>query len=282
MSLPTSQLIRDMLITIFVSERAKIAYVPVMKSGSTTLLEALAMVQGHESPGTIDIHDRRFYVVPEITSLPMEKEEEILTSSEWMRLAVYRDPFKRLYSAWEDKILIGRPGYEHREEFRTVETVKGLDVGASYRAFVKDFSEHPEFWMNDPHFVPQVRLTRPDVINYTDVVMTSDLAGLISTISTRSGVPLNLERRNEGLGLPGNEFLDEDTISRIHDLYRDDFAVLSTSSPTAPRKPRKIYLDPLAIRLRSTLRQRYFVTYEVAKNRLSQIEALQANQRSSS
>ena len=136
--------------------------------------------------------------------------------------------------------------------------------------------------MNDPHFVPQVRLTRPDVINYTDVVMTSDLAGLISTISTRSGVPLNLERRNEGLGLPGNEFLDEDTISRIHDLYRDDFAVLSTSSPTAPRKPRKIYLDPLAIRLRSTLRQRYFVTYEVAKNRLSQIEALQANQRSSS
>ena len=257
------QLIDDLKISVFVAPHTKVAYVPVTKAGSSSLLRVLAQAEGHDVTQYLtapeSVHDRRTYPLPLLGSLDPALQAEILTSPEWLRLTVARDPFKRLYSTWEDKILIGREGWEAFAPPPLVMHRGGIDIGASFRRFVADLGERPALWMSDPHFARQVTLAHPEVIPYSDTVSTTELNALIAHLADRSGRALTSLRANEGLGLDSERFVDDEAAATIIELYRDDFAYAEVEPRRPNRRLKRVVIDPVGTRLHELLSERFRV-----------------------
>ena len=257
---------RDRLVsladTVYVADRCLTVYVQVFKAACTTMLWTLLELEGYDAAlldrstrGDIPtaellVHDRTVYPVPIITEVGPSKRREALTSPDWLRVAVLRDPYARLYSAWESKLLLADPGpwLEMGAPPLTVND-NGIDVGASFRAFVADLAARPATWMGEPHFATQASMVRVDEISYTDLVPTSQLGALISRLSKRSGIDISPRRSNEGLGLPWPGFIDAPTAAAIESLYVDDFGLTGTAARSFELGP-AIYLDDAAMALR--------------------------------
>lgn len=220
--------------TVYVVEAAKLLYVQVPKAACTTMLWTLLDLAGLDrsslptsrgafpTPSSV-IHDGGIHPVPTIGKLGRELREEALTAPEWMRLAVVRDPYARLYSAWESKILMRGPGpWLHYPQPDLVEKADAIDVGASFRAFVRAMQHDRGTWQADPHFAQQVYVMALDEIDYTDIVPTAALGQLFSKLSDRVGRPIQPDRYNEGLGINYAEIYDDESAEAASDLFAAD------------------------------------------------------------
>jgi hypothetical protein len=261
MTHPTLQRIRDQLISAFVAERSKVIYVPVTKAGSTSMLRILADLEGYDVTRYLHlpelVHNQGTYPLPLLSTLGDAEQLELLEDPAWLKLTVVRNPYQRLYSAWEDKLFIGRFGWDRLEPPPLVLHRGGIDVGASYRAFVADLDRRSEIWMADPHFCTQAQLARPETIPYDQIASTAELGELISQLEERAKRRADTTRVNEGLGLPAQGFLDDDAVEIITRHYAVDFD-LSRSTPERPnKKVAKVILDPVATNLRSHMLSRY-------------------------
>ena len=226
--------------TVYVVEGAKVLYVQVFKAACTSMLWAMAQLEGadprsigrsHSLHVTQDlrIHDRSLHPVPTIDQVSAELREEALTSPEWMRLAIVRDPYERFYSGWESRKLLLHHGpwdaYPH-PPFSYVEDGGRLDVGASFRSFAEAALEHRDQWQQDFHFAQQVSLLALDEVDYTDLVTTAQLPKLFARLSKRVGRQIDPGRRNEGLGITAKQVLDQRAAEICEELFVDDFARL--------------------------------------------------------
>jgi hypothetical protein len=261
MTHPTLQRIRDQLISAFVAERSKVIYVPVTKAGSTSMLRILADLEGYDVTRYLHlpelVHNQGSYPLPLLSTLGDTEQLELLEDPAWLKLTVVRNPYQRLYSAWEDKLFIGRFGWDRMEPPPLVLHRGGIDVGASYRAFVADLDRRSEVWMADPHFCTQAQLARPETIPYDQIASTAELGELISQLEERAERRADTTRVNEGLGLPAQGFLDDEAVEIITRHYAVDFD-LSRSTPERPnKKVAKVILDPVATNLRSHMLSRY-------------------------
>jgi hypothetical protein len=195
------------------------------------------------------VHDRGLYPVPTLEHLSPELRSAALTSPEWLRVTVLRNPFKRLYSAWESKVLLGAPGnprFRGAPELVTGE--KGIDVGASFRSFVRALVEHPEQWMYERHFCRQVDLIPEAMIDTIEYVPTGSIPDLFVRLSDRAGRVVTPRRSNEGLGIDGAALLDDEGAEQVAQLYAADLA-LTGAEPAACTSDRPVYLDPAAVAL---------------------------------
>ena len=55
------------------------------------------------------VHDMPLYPLPNIAEVSPALRQAALTSPDWLRFAVVRNPYARLYSAWESKVLTQPP-----------------------------------------------------------------------------------------------------------------------------------------------------------------------------
>ena len=129
----------------------KIVYVPNLKAGCTSVLWMLARLAGlgsrrfERSPlGAVSramtIHTMaswparyRWYELSE------KQREEIADDDAWLRFTLLRDPSKRLWSAWQSKLLLREPGFPSRygdEPWFPRIPEKPQDVIEDFRAFV--------------------------------------------------------------------------------------------------------------------------------------------------
>lgn len=262
---------------MYVAERCKALYVQVFKAACTTMLWTLLELEGHD-PHVLDgstrgdipthdllVHDRSVYPIPVITEVSSARRTEALTSDEWFRFAVVRNPYARVYSAWESKLLLADPGpWQELGGPPPIMARSSLDVGASFRAFIEEFSAHPDVWKSEPHFASQVSLLALDEIDYDELVPTSKLSGLITTLSLRANAEVTTPTANQGLGIPWTDLLDATTIDRINELYADDFEQLDYDH-VRPGDLRSVLLDPVALRLRAAAVERSARTVELAR-----------------
>ena len=262
---------------MYVAERCKAVYVQVFKAACTTMLWTLLELEGHD-PHALDgslrgdipthdllVHDRSVYPIPVITEVSSSLRAEALTSDEWLRFAVVRNPYARVYSAWESKLLLGDPGpWQELGGPAPIMVGSSLDVGASFRAFIGEFAANPRTWKAEPHFATQVSLLALDEIDYDELVPTSRLSGLITTLSLRAHAEVTTPTANQGLGVPWNGLLDAATIDRIDELYAEDFERLEYDHVRAGDLQR-VLLDPVALRLRSAAVERSARTVELAR-----------------
>lgn len=246
---------------LYVAEHSRLLYIRIPKAACTTLLWGLLEWEGNDpsimhrslepllsTPAEV-IHDMSIYPVPTLGHVGTSLRDRALTDPEWLRFAVVRNPYARLYSAWESKLLVKPPG---NRRFKAVpdliETERGIDVGASFRVFVRALSENPDRWMSERHFQRQADLVPIGAMANIELISTTEIADLFLRLSDRVGVPVSPRRSNEGLGIDGTLLLDEEAAERIHSLYASDFE-LTGADPETFSLGEPVYLDPVAQRL---------------------------------
>ena len=183
------------------SVRYKLFYVATPKVACTSLKWWFAEVEGYaqdirgiadsmETDPDLVIHDTFHKIAPDVTGLMPEALSEILSSDSYFRFAVVSNPYKRIFSAWQSKLLLKEPlqiGPYLKYDFfnRTIES-KG-DITAAFEGFLELLAsnEAPDF--RDFHWTPQAFLLRPDLVNYSKLVKIEDTKELGRALTDRTG-----------------------------------------------------------------------------------------------
>jgi hypothetical protein len=245
----------------FVAERSRTLYIRVPKAACTTMLWGLLELEGHDpammnrsrNPGLstpdVVVHDMALYPVPTLANVEPSLREDALTSVDWLRVAIVRNPFARLYSAWESKLLMRAPGAKRFDGAPAlIENERGVDVGASFRFFVRVMAQEPERWMAERHFGLQADLVPRAVLDNIEIVPTAGISELFGRLSERAGVTVTPRRSNQGLGIDGTTLLDAETAETIVRLYAPDFE-LTGADPHAFSGDEPVFLDHVALNL---------------------------------
>ncbi|MFJ7315182.1 glycoside hydrolase family 99-like domain-containing protein [Pseudomonas sp. NPDC098747] len=251
------------------SERHKLFYVSTPKVACTSLKWWFASLEGcskalnkitdsaESNPDQV-VHEMH-RVAPHVTGLHPDALQEALTSDAYFRFAVVRNPYKRIFSAWQSKLLLQEPQqvgpYLQRDFYHR--PLKGAeDIALAFEGFLEHLAtqEAPTYW--DQHWTPQVTLLRPDLINYTMLVKIEETLPLSQALSEHLGQffpdPFAERRANESLIPYLPEFLTERSASLIRTLYAEDFSVFGYDTQL-PESKESFSEDELQLALRAIM-----------------------------
>jgi glycosyltransferase involved in cell wall biosynthesis len=224
------------------SERYKLLYVATPKVACTSLKWWFAALEGYaqqlyniddsaESDPDLVVHESH-KIAPHVTGLMKEELLEALTSDEFFRFAVVRNPYKRVFSAWQSKLVLQEPlqvGRYTSFDFFHLPMKSRRDIAPAFEAFLEHLvsNEAPSFW--DHHWASQVSLLRPDVIKYSQVAQIEDTASLTAALRAWLGGyasnPFDVHRANESLIPYHPDFFTERSAELLRTLYAEDFDV---------------------------------------------------------
>jgi glycosyltransferase involved in cell wall biosynthesis len=238
----------------YLSRRHRLLYVSVPKAACTSLKWWFAAIEGREEAlrsldeaGESDVdrlvHDSFYKVAPDVTHLKSNVLIEALASDSLFRFAVTRNPYKRIFSAWQSKILLREP--QQIEPYLKSGFIRhplecAEDIAQGFEMFLEHLSsnEAPEF--RDYHWTPQFDLLRPDRIDYSMVAQIEKPAELSRALAEWSNGelpdPMSAPRRNEGLMPYLPEFLTPRSAELLQKLYADDFRVFNYDTSPPPAK----------------------------------------------
>jgi sulfotransferase famil protein len=229
----------------FVLPEHKIAYQSVTKAACTSLRWMLADLAGEDlesfTRGASGVQSRLMTIhrgvwlwdkVRTVSHMSDEEVAEIRPDNGWFVFAVTRDPWSRLWSAWQSKFLVRHNRYLRNfgdAPFFPRVPQQPSDVVEDFARFVE---MHP--WTSDPvlrddrHFWMQVNSVRPSLVPYTEVYDLKDFSRLVADVHTHlAGLgkdrELYLPRANENpLGLT-REVMGGGVREAIEELYAPDF-----------------------------------------------------------
>ncbi|MFA5774837.1 MAG: sulfotransferase family 2 domain-containing protein [Ilumatobacteraceae bacterium] len=225
---------------ILVAEHARVLYVPTTKVASSTARLLLAEANGTYRPErlrwtdapnvSIDqgIHNLQVSGLKYFEFFSESERQEILKSQEWWRVGFLRDPYARLYSAWENRILLRAPNPRLKDfvdKCSDVLVEGRIDYGATFRKFVHVLRTEPAIFGDDPHFKSQ-RLHLGTQVAFTHLLRVDQpgqLENFAADLGQRVGKHIQPRRLNEGLGLKHLDVLDAETAGIIEEIYKDDF-----------------------------------------------------------
>lgn len=228
----------------YLSEGHKIYYVATPKVACTTLKWWLATLEGYydalrntsgsqESDPDLAIHDTFPTVAPDIVGLDLPSLSKALSSNEYFRFAVVRNPYKRLFSAWQSKLLLQEPlqvGPYTSCEFYNYQIKTPADIAIAFEKFLEHLftNEAPAYL--DHHWAPQVTLLRPDIISYTQLTKIEESEKLSNALTQWLGgdipEPFQGRRTNESLIPYTSDVVTERSSELIRTLYAPDFEIL--------------------------------------------------------
>ena len=223
------------------SDRYKFFYVSTPKVACTTLKWWFAALEGcsqalqqindsAESDPELAIHDTFYKIAPHVTGLTKEQLTHILRSDAYFRFAFVRNPYKRIFSAWQSKLLLREPLQIDRYkelDFFNHKITNSHDIASAFEGFLEHLAsrEAPSYW--DYHWTPQYSLLRPDLISYSEVAQIENPKKLVDILTNwqGSGIPAPLSdiRTNESIIQFSPDFITSRSSELIHSLYALDF-----------------------------------------------------------
>lgn len=170
---PEERLIAHTRTRIVVLEDLKVAFLPMPKSGCTSMLWTLAALAGHtredfthshqpEISRSMAVHNmRRWRPAERWSHRPPEDRARIIGADDWLRFTIVRDPVPRLWSAWQSKLLLQEPRFVDRFGSEPWFPHRASSVGEvidAFRAFVRALDSDPAEAPHDAHWGPQAGL----------------------------------------------------------------------------------------------------------------------------
>ena len=225
----------------FLSVRHKLLYIATPKVACTSLKWWFADLEGYskvlseptgsaESSPELVVHDTFYKIAPSVSGLTLDALEVPLHSDEYFRFAVVRNPYKRIFSAWQSKLLLREPlqiqPYRNCEFFH-LPIGSGHDIARAFEGFLEHLAsrESPNYW--DIHWTPQAVLLRPDLIAYTRLAQIENVEELRVALAEHLGPeipdPFSSRSSNESLIPYLPEFITDRAAELIRLLYAQDF-----------------------------------------------------------
>jgi len=234
-----------------VLDRFHLFFVPVPKAGCTSVLWSLAELaglpesafadsEGREVTRALAIHDLRRW--PEMFRFGERSEEDrerILSEDEWFRFSVVRNPFRRLWSAWQSKILLAEPQFIERysaQPWFPKSLQSGADVIVGWRDFLTALREDPDLLRADVHWAPQVDVLDYSTVSYDQIGQVEKLDETLALVrkhlEATSNVELPEPPRTNLSTLPYTDALfSEEDARHVADLYADDMKAFGYELP---------------------------------------------------
>lgn len=230
----------------FVLPKHKMVYIPVTKVACTALRWMVADLVGedfdrfHRASGAhqsrlMTIHSDRWAweFAPQVKNVPPELLAEISRDNGWFIFTAVRDPWTRLWSAWQSKFLVRHTPYVREfgdQPWFPRVPKKPSDILDDWFTFVE---EAP--WLThrvlkeDRHFRTQFVSVRPRGVNYTKIYDLHDMPTMLADIHTHlRGLGLDQElftpRANENPVPMTPEALEHGVDEMIERAYKRDFA----------------------------------------------------------
>jgi len=224
----------------------KIVFMPIPKVAWTAMLWALTPLVGMsaddfarstkpEISPVMAVHDMKIWAAHGFLfrDVDPDRREEILADPEWLRFTVVRDPAKRLWSAWQSKILLQEPLYYgfHRDRPwfpRLPENT--ADVLADFHRFIQAMADgyYTDTKMRDAHWAPQTdaidllplnHIGRFETVRETHALLQAHVAG-------QGGPVLHFGRANVN-PLPYDRLVyDAASAATVNRIYTRDFTEL--------------------------------------------------------
>lgn len=270
-----TKLFRYLGVNSYRSERHKLFYVATPKAACTLLKWWFADMEGYtqalretkdstETAPDLVIHDSFHRVAPEVTGLNAEALAEPLTSDDYFRFAVVRNPYRRIFSAWQSKLLLREPlqvkPYLNCDFNQPIDNAS--DIGTAFEGFLEYLKAHEAPNFRDFHWTPQATLLRPDLINYSKLVKIENAKELSTALSGWLGPqfvdPFASRGMNESLIPYLPEYVTNRSAELIRKLYAEDFDVFGYST-LPPESKENFSADQfdLAMRAISMIRGRH-------------------------
>jgi len=167
-----------------------------------------------------------------VHTMPEEDVARISPANGWFVFGALRDPWTRLWSAWQSKFLVRANRYVRNyrdDEFFPRVPEKPSDVVEDFARFVE---LHP--WttdtrlMTDLHFRPQVRALQPEKIPFTRIYDLTDFSTMTGDLHAHlqargQDQELYVPRANETPLPLTREVMGGGVKEAIEQLYREDF-----------------------------------------------------------
>ncbi|UQS13055.1 sulfotransferase family 2 domain-containing protein [Pseudomonas sp. HS6] len=236
-----------------VSDERKLLYIATPKVACTSLKWWFAELEGvaeavkqlkisSETDPELVIHDTLLAVAPQLLVRSPEQLEHVRREG-YFSFALVRNPYKRIFSAWQSKILLREPLQVEPYEGQAfvdlpVETLS--DVTASFECFLEFLFANERNDFKDAHWTPQYDLLQPDAFSYSAVSKIEDTAALNAALRSHLGEPyispFSKARANESLIPYLPEFISPRSKSLIDELYAKDFEFYDYPTSIPPAK----------------------------------------------
>jgi len=228
----------------FLSEKHKLLYIATPKVACTSLKWWFASIEGllskvqdfsansaHiETDPEMMIHQALYCAAPEVTGLSPEKLVEALLSDSYFRFALVRNPYKRIFSAWQSKLVLREPLQTDMYkdcDFFNLPIENSESIARAFEGFLEYLADNEADDFKDLHWTPQVSFLRPDLVSYTKLVQIENLDDLRRSLAEHLGPdvpdPFAGPRTNESLIPYSPVFVTEKSAQLICSLYAEDF-----------------------------------------------------------
>src|SRR5262249_4034500 len=227
----------------YLSPTYKYLYIDTPKAACTTLKRLIAGVENLsdvdfaeslalDSKLAMLVHDRSHFRLPSLSNVPSELAEESLSSDQYFRFCFVRNPYSRLFSAWQSKILLREPFFlvnfkNMPSEFSRAESWSAIrESFGRFVAYIRK-SEYPDFL--DAHWQPQHELIFLSKIKYSLIGRTESLTQDVQQFLTHLKshcVPANrliLQDSNVGALRDWQWFYNAKTAELVQSMYAEDF-----------------------------------------------------------
>lgn len=242
---------------VFVSPKARVLYCPIGKNACTFLKSQMARISALKDS---DFILKNIHVVTDLATTGLQLSDyapetaaAMIADPAFVRIAMLRDPFERLLSAYIEKFVLGRghpANIAHTSSITDlVYKERGQDPdygrGITFAEFVGMLVRQPAEAL-DTHWRPQHLYLAG--ISYDRIFRFDEMNQLVDLLEARSGLKLPRQARNatgsgEGLPVSGasamlpaalaaqprihrSSFLTPELAHAIRTFFKDDYAIL--------------------------------------------------------
>ncbi|MCP9889026.1 sulfotransferase family 2 domain-containing protein [Cyanobium sp. ATX 6A2] len=222
----------------WVSEKNRYLYFGTPKTACTRVKLSLQKMEGYRLPDRIlDIHDRADSALRyprNLLDFSSEKQHQIINSNRWYRFSFVRNPYYRMYSAFENQL----HNFSY-PEYNAVRKELNRRGGITFRNFIEYISQAPQD-TRDPHWELQHRLLGIDQIKYTFIgkyeFFATDFVYILTALGASEEVLATVGTKvNQRIGPPPELAFDEHVANLIYEYCKSDFQVFNYSQDSWPR-----------------------------------------------
>jgi hypothetical protein len=228
---------------IYLAPGPRVMFMSMNKNACTSLKWMMAGLAGEDlstfKPGLMPftaqeeaVHNRNLWKVsPQFRSLTPEEQGAIHPDNGWFIFAVVRDPRVRMFSAWQNKLVLENPATTQwrREDWFPRHPLTAQTVIEDFERFVDLFEREPTHKLRrDPHFRDQAEMLALDVVPYSKIYeihefrqLRADLQAHLDTVGWQR--ELLLPRFNDTPLRPNAAVFADGVRERVEKIYAADF-----------------------------------------------------------